>query len=81
MGELLRRVHVLEACLTAPTSEHGERPPDLRPRGKGARGRASAIVALTAQNTLGVTAVQELPAEFVEEELEAVWSDIGVDAA
>jgi len=41
----------------------------------------SAIVALTAQNTLGVTAVQELPAEFVEEELEAVFSDIGVDAA
>jgi hydroxymethylpyrimidine/phosphomethylpyrimidine kinase len=41
----------------------------------------SAIVALTAQNTLGVTAVQELPPEFVEAELEAVWSDIGVDAA
>ena len=41
----------------------------------------SAIVALTAQNTLGVTAVQELPSEFVEAELEAVFSDIGVDAA
>src|SRR4249919_2261964 len=41
----------------------------------------SAIVALTAQNTLGVTAVQVLPPEFVEAELEAVWSDIGVDAA
>src|SRR6476469_10684507 len=41
----------------------------------------SAIVALTAQNTLGVTAVQELPAAFVEAELEAVFSDIGVDAA
>ena len=41
----------------------------------------SAIVALTAQNTLGVTAVQELPPEFVEAELEAVFSDIGVDAA
>jgi hydroxymethylpyrimidine/phosphomethylpyrimidine kinase len=36
---------------------------------------------LTAQNTLGVTAVQELPSEFVEAELEAVFSDIGVDAA
>src|SRR5262249_48449677 len=35
----------------------------------------SAIVALTAQNTLGVTAVQELPREFVEAELEAVFSD------
>jgi hydroxymethylpyrimidine/phosphomethylpyrimidine kinase len=41
----------------------------------------SAIVALTAQNTLGVSAVQELPPEFVEAELEAVFSDIGVDAA
>src|SRR5215218_9083806 len=41
----------------------------------------SAIVALTAQNTLGVTAVQELPPRFVEAELEAVFSDIGVDAA
>jgi hydroxymethylpyrimidine/phosphomethylpyrimidine kinase len=41
----------------------------------------SAIVALTAQNTVGVTAVQELPAEFVEAQLEAVFSDIGVDAA
>jgi hydroxymethylpyrimidine/phosphomethylpyrimidine kinase len=42
---------------------------------------SSAIVALTAQNTVGVTAVQELPPEFVEAELEAVFSDIGVDAA
>jgi hydroxymethylpyrimidine/phosphomethylpyrimidine kinase len=41
----------------------------------------SAIVALTAQNTLGVTAVQELPPAFVEAQLEAVVSDIGVDAA
>ena len=41
----------------------------------------SAIVAFTAQNTLGVTAVQELPTEFVEAELDAVFNDIGVDAA
>ena len=41
----------------------------------------TAIVALTAQNTLGVTAVQELPPGFVESQLEAVFSDIGVDAA
>jgi hydroxymethylpyrimidine/phosphomethylpyrimidine kinase len=41
----------------------------------------SAIVALTAQNTVGVTAVQELPPEFVVAQLDAVWSDIGVDAA
>jgi hydroxymethylpyrimidine kinase/phosphomethylpyrimidine kinase len=41
----------------------------------------SAIVALTAQNTLGVTAVHEAPPEFVRAELEAVFSDLGVDAA
>jgi hydroxymethylpyrimidine/phosphomethylpyrimidine kinase len=41
----------------------------------------SAIVALTAQNTVGVTAVLEAPPEFVRAQLEAVCSDIGVDAA
>src|SRR5438093_2687360 len=40
----------------------------------------SAIVALTAQNTTAVTAVQELPPEFVTAQLEAVFGDIGVDA-
>src|SRR4051812_9636523 len=42
---------------------------------------ASAIVALTAQSTVGVTAVHELPAAFVRAQLEAVYDDIGVDAA
>src|SRR5512147_1740703 len=41
----------------------------------------SAIVALTAQNTVGVTGVLEVPPEFVRAQLEAVFSDIGVDAA
>jgi hydroxymethylpyrimidine/phosphomethylpyrimidine kinase len=41
----------------------------------------SAIVALTAQNTLGVNAVHEVPAEFVRAQLEAVFGDLGVDAA
>jgi hydroxymethylpyrimidine/phosphomethylpyrimidine kinase len=41
----------------------------------------SAIVALTAQNTVGVTAVHELPPDFVVAQLKAVFSDIGVDAA
>jgi hydroxymethylpyrimidine/phosphomethylpyrimidine kinase len=41
----------------------------------------SAIVALTAQNTIGVTAVHEVPPEFVRAQLEAVFDDIGVDAA
>jgi hydroxymethylpyrimidine/phosphomethylpyrimidine kinase len=41
----------------------------------------SAIVALTAQNTVGVTDVLEVPPEFVRAQLEAVFSDIGADAA
>src|SRR3954465_4869191 len=41
----------------------------------------SAIVALTAQNTVGVTGVVEVPPDFVRAQLEAVWSDLGVDAA
>jgi hydroxymethylpyrimidine/phosphomethylpyrimidine kinase len=42
---------------------------------------ASAIVALTAQNTTGVTAVHEVPPELVRAQLEAVLGDIGPDAA
>jgi len=41
----------------------------------------SAIVALTAQNTVGVAAIHELPPEFVTAQLAAVFDDIGVDAA
>src|SRR5687767_5295635 len=41
----------------------------------------SALVALTAQNTTAVTAIHELPAKFVQAQLDAVFSDIGVDAA
>ena len=41
----------------------------------------SAIVTLTAQNTLGVTAIQELPPEFVRAQIAAVLDDIGADAA
>src|SRR3954466_10017572 len=41
----------------------------------------SAIVALTAQNTTGVTAVLEVEPGFVRAQLEAVLDDIGADAA
>jgi hydroxymethylpyrimidine/phosphomethylpyrimidine kinase len=41
----------------------------------------TAIVAITAQNTLGVTAVHELPAWLVRAQLDAVADDIGIDAA
>jgi hydroxymethylpyrimidine/phosphomethylpyrimidine kinase len=41
----------------------------------------SVLVALTAQNTVAVTAIEELPPDFVLAQLEAVFTDIGVDAA
>jgi hydroxymethylpyrimidine/phosphomethylpyrimidine kinase len=42
---------------------------------------SSALVALTAQNTVGVTAIHELPPDFIVAQLDAVFDDIGVDAA
>ncbi len=41
----------------------------------------TAVVAITAQNTLGVTAVHELPPWLVRAQLDAVADDIGFDAA
>jgi len=40
----------------------------------------SVITALTAQNTLGVTGIHAVPVDFVAAQMEAVLSDIGVDA-
>src|ERR1035441_10989382 len=40
----------------------------------------TAITALTAQNTVGVTAVHGVPAEMILAQVRAVQSDIGVDA-
>jgi hydroxymethylpyrimidine kinase/phosphomethylpyrimidine kinase len=41
----------------------------------------SVITALTAQNTLGVSGIHTVPAPFVRQQIDAVASDIGVDAA
>ena len=41
----------------------------------------AALTALTAQNTVGVTAVHDVPASFVAAQIDAVAEDIGVDAA
>ncbi len=41
----------------------------------------SVITALTAQNTLGVHGIHEIPPDFVEKQFDAVATDIGVDAA
>lgn len=41
---------------------------------------ASVITALTAQNTVGVTAIHPVPIDFVAAQMDAVLSDIGADA-
>jgi hydroxymethylpyrimidine/phosphomethylpyrimidine kinase len=41
---------------------------------------ASVIAALTAQNTKGVTAIHDVPAEFVAAQIDAVFSDLAVGA-
>lgn len=40
----------------------------------------SVITSVTAQNTLGVSGIHDIPPEFVEKQLEAVFSDIRPDA-
>ncbi len=40
----------------------------------------SAITAITAQNTVSVTAAHELPLELIEQQIDAVMTDIGADA-
>ena len=40
----------------------------------------TAITALTAQNTLGVSGIHAVPAAFVRAQIDAVVQDIGVDA-
>jgi len=41
---------------------------------------ASVVTALTAQNTLGVTAIHDVPPAFVMAQIDAVFSDLAVDA-
>jgi hydroxymethylpyrimidine/phosphomethylpyrimidine kinase len=42
---------------------------------------ASTLTAITAQNTVGVTAVHEIPTDVIAAQIDAVVSDIGVEAA
>ena len=41
---------------------------------------ASVIAALTAQNTRGVTAIHDVPADFIAAQIDAVFSDLAVNA-
>src|SRR5438034_6521505 len=71
-------------CLTIATSDSGGAAgiqADLKAFAAAGCYGASVLVALTAQNTSEVAAIHELPASFVVAQLEAVFDDIGVDAA
>jgi hydroxymethylpyrimidine/phosphomethylpyrimidine kinase len=71
-------------CLTIATSDSGGGAgiqADLKAFAAAGCFGMSAVVALTAQNTVGVTAVHEGPPDFARAQLEAVFDDIGVDAA
>jgi len=75
---------VVPRCLTIATSDSGGGAgiqADLKAFAAAGCHGASALVALTAQSTVAVTAVHELPDEFVVAQLDAVFDDIGVDAA
>src|ERR671913_892073 len=71
-------------CLTIATSDSGGGAgiqADLKAFAAAGVHGATALVALTAQNTTAVTAVHELPSDFIRAQLDAVFDDIGVDAA
>jgi hydroxymethylpyrimidine/phosphomethylpyrimidine kinase len=71
-------------CLTIATSDSGGGAgiqADLKAFAAAGCHGTTALVALTAQNTVGVTAIHELPPDFIVAQLDAVFDDIGVDAA
>jgi hydroxymethylpyrimidine/phosphomethylpyrimidine kinase len=75
---------VVPRCLTIATSDSGGGAgiqADLKAFAAAGCHGTSALVALTAQNTVAVTAVYELPPDFIRAQLDAVFDDIGVDAA
>jgi hydroxymethylpyrimidine/phosphomethylpyrimidine kinase len=75
---------LIPRCLTIATSDSGGGAgiqADLKAFAAAGCHGSSALVALTAQSTVAVTSVHELPPEFIVAQLEAVFGDIGVDAA
>jgi hydroxymethylpyrimidine/phosphomethylpyrimidine kinase len=75
---------VVPRCLTIAASDSGGGAgiqADLKAFARLGCHGMSAIVALTAQNTVEVAAVHEAPPEFIRAELDAIFADIGVDAA
>src|SRR5438874_5185563 len=77
-------VNLTPRCLTIATSDSGGGAgiqADLKAFAAAGCHGMSALVALTAQNTVAVTDVFELPPEFVLAQLDALFADLGVDAA
>src|SRR3712207_1859527 len=76
-------VEIVPRCLTIATSDSGGGAgiqADLKAFAAAGCHGMSALVALTAQNTVAVTAVHELPPDFVRAQLDAVFDDVGADA-
>jgi hydroxymethylpyrimidine kinase/phosphomethylpyrimidine kinase len=75
---------VIPRALTIATSDSGGGAgiqADLKAFAAAGAHGTSALVALTAQNTAAVTAVHELPPDFILAQLDVIFDDIGVDAA
>src|SRR5213595_1568257 len=75
---------LIPRCLTIATSDSGGGAgiqADVKAFAAAGCHGTSALVALTAQNTVAVTAVHTLPPDFIRAQLDAVFDDIGVDAA
>ena len=75
---------MIPRCLTIATSDSGGGAgiqADLKAFAAAGVYGTSALVALTAQSTTAVTAVHELSPDFICAQLDAVFGDIGVDAA
>jgi hydroxymethylpyrimidine/phosphomethylpyrimidine kinase len=81
---MLASKQMVPRCLTIATSDSGGGAgiqADLKAfAALGCHGM-SAVVALTAQSTTEVRSVQEAPTEFIRDQLEVLFDDIGVDAA
>jgi hydroxymethylpyrimidine/phosphomethylpyrimidine kinase len=75
---------VVPRCLTIATSDSGGGAgiqADLKAFARLGCHGMSAIVALTAQSTTEVSAIHEVPTDFIRAQLDAVFDDIGVDVA
>jgi hydroxymethylpyrimidine/phosphomethylpyrimidine kinase len=81
---LASAVAMIPRCLTIATSDSGGGAgvqADLKAFARLGCHGSSVLVALTAQNTVAVTGVHEVPPAFIEAQLDAVFDDVGVDAA